>query len=91
MLDCFPAKNFGGILARIQDGRDIGGVMINPVINPIGKTRGKETVMIPPDRMNSGKRLNRIDIRADRRQKIPAQTLLLGFVKNHAPLEVSLC
>ena len=41
--------------------------------------------------MNAGKRLNRIDIRADRRQKIPAQTLLLGFVKNHAPLEVSLC
>ena len=91
LFDFFPDKNFRGVLARIQDGHDISNVAIDPVIYPIWKTRGEEPVMITSHRMNAAKRCDGINIGPDRIQKIPAQPLLLVFVKNHASFEVPLC
>jgi hypothetical protein len=91
LLDFFPTMNFRGVLPRIQHRCDISGVAIDPVINPVGKSRGKEPMMIPPQRMNAAKRCDGINVRPDRIQKIPSQSLLLVLVKTHAPFEVPLC
>ena len=89
----FESLSFGdpiGMLSCIKNGGDVGEVIGHAIVNPLGKPLCQKAMMMISLRMNTRNQLERIDVGADRIEKVSAESLQLPLVETDPAPQIPL-